>query len=65
MEYFLISTPNPKTLTDDVNDMIKLGWMPYGDLKVATLPPNREMQSVLFVQAMLKREPNEAWPVRP
>lgn len=59
MEYAILTDPYAYQLELAVNKRIKEGWRPYGELKALVTETN-----ILFIQAMLKRDENEMWPLK-
>lgn len=63
MEYGIVSDVNPTKLEEHVNEAIAKGYKPFGGLQVVPMPPNKEGALAIFVQAMLKIDVNERWPL--
>ena len=64
MEYMILTDPYAYQLELAVNKKMKEGWQPYGELKALVTGNAAIGINLLFVQAMLKRDENEMWPLR-
>ena len=63
MEYVILTDPYAHQLELAVNKKMKEGWLPYGELKALVTENAALGANLLFVQAMLKRDENEMWPL--
>ena len=64
MEYMILIDPYAYQLELAVNKKIKEGWQPYGELKALVTENAAIGTNLIFVQAMLKRDENEMWPLK-
>ena len=59
MEYIIVEEGYVKDLERAVNMWIKRGYVPFGNVVFA-----KTFHEVCYLQAMLKRDENEMWPLR-
>ena len=64
MEYVILTDQYAHQLELAVNKKMKEGWRPYGELKALVTGNAALGANLLFVQAMLKTDENEMWPLR-
>ena len=60
MEYTVLSFYVEENLEEAVNELIQDGFRPVGGVQV--VPHKNAATGALYVQAMLKTNPEEAWP---